>query len=144
MISRRAAIIAVVLAVVLANLAAAVLGARWLLQQADATGYARGLAEGKAKCQQADLDRLAGVLDSIPALTEAAHQASRQIEASIAARRQADQKTTEDLRHALAITAPARTGCVFDDAVVRALAAARERAARAAAGGLSAGVRDAQ
>lgn len=99
-------------------------------------GYAKGSATEKGLCLQGHLDGLTAVLDSTKALTVAANEASQRLGQSISARKQADAKTTKEIRDALAQTAPQRAGCVFDAGVMQQLETARARAAEAAAGGI--------
>lgn len=99
-------------------------------------GYARGQAAAQNACQQARLDGLTALIDSTTQLTHDAHNASKRLEKTISDRQQADAKATKEIRDALAETASSRTGCVFDDRVMRQLGDARERAAQAAASGL--------
>lgn len=115
---------------------AALLGAWRLLAYVEQAGYDRGHAAASNECHQADLANLQAVIASTRGLTEAAHAASQQLGQTISARQQADAKTTREIRDALAITAGSRAGCVFDAGVMQQLAAARDRAAAAAAGGL--------
>ncbi|RGP57278.1 hypothetical protein ASB58_00935 [Pseudomonas abyssi] len=58
----------------------------------------------------------------------------------MSARQQADANTTKELTDALALTAAERAQCRFDDDSMRHTAAARDRAAQAAAGGLGGAV----
>jgi hypothetical protein len=103
-------------------------------------GYWYGRADGVA-AQQARQDHqavtdLTGIIDSHKTLIDQANSASVAMRQATARREATDRKTTEEFRHALAATADSRAGCVFDDGVVRQLAAARDRAAAAAAGGI--------
>ena len=114
------------------------LGATWLL--GSSTGYQLGFAEGQAKsqssCHSAQLQELHAVLDTTASLTAAANTASQALGQTISARQQADAKTTREIRNALNSTASQRAGCLFDADSMRQLAAARERAATSAAGGI--------
>lgn len=100
-------------------------------------GSARARQAEQAACQQAQIDGLTTALDSVKQLTASASRASRELAQAIQARQQADQQATREIRHALALTANTRADCVFDDVVMRQLAAARDRAAAAAAGGFT-------
>jgi len=120
--------------------ASQVAGLLLALAAAAGAGYWRGHAAGQA-AQQARQDHqavaeLTGIIESHTQLVEQSQAASRAMRQATARREAADQKTTEELRHALAATADSRTGCVFDDGVLRQLQAARDRAAAAAAGGV--------
>lgn len=103
------------------------------LGQVEQQGYERARAE----YQQADLSRLTALIQSSRALEQAAQEASRVLLNSVQTRQQADAKTTKEIRHALAASAPERAACLFDAGVMQQLDAARDRATRAAASGLS-------
>jgi len=115
-----------------------VLAATWLLASKTAynLGYAEGQAAAAQSCQQAQLGALHNVIDSTKGLTAAANAASQALGQAISARRQADARTTKEIRDALATTAPQRAGCVFDAGVMQQLDDARRRAAEAAASGI--------
>lgn len=127
---------------VLAVAGAGLYGAHRLLDRVDEAGYQRGLAEARTACHAADLSRLAAATTALEAQATAAQQASRVLEKTIAERRAADRQTTQELRHALAQSAPARVHCVLPADVMQQLAAARAAAARAAAEGLPRGAAD--
>lgn len=103
-------------------------------------GFYFGVADGRARQageQAAEtVQSLTDVIDAHKGLVADANAASRAMRQALAARAQADLKSTRELKDALARTASSRTGCVFDDGVMRQLDAARERAAAAAAGGI--------
>lgn len=124
------------IAFVAAGLLAGALGAWRLFAYVEQAGYDRGFAAARNECQQTDLSRLQAVIDSTKSLAQAANAASQKLGQTISARQQADDKTTKEIRNALAATAGSRAGCVFDAGVMRQLEAARQRAAAAAAGGL--------
>lgn len=112
-------------------------GADRLLDRMNEAGYQRGLADGRAACHETDLARLREVVAGIETQTAGAQKASRELERAVAARREADRKSTGELRDVLAKTAPLRAACVLPDDVMRQLAEARAAAARAAATGIS-------
>ncbi len=128
------------LVIALCTLAAAViaLAVTWLLASSTAydLGYAEGQAAAEQACQQAQLGALQNVIDSTKGLTAAANAASQELGKTISARRQADARTTKEIRDALATTAPQRAGCVFDAGVMQQLDDARRRSAEAAASGI--------
>lgn len=99
-------------------------------------GYAEGQAAAAAQCQKAQLEALEGVIDSTKGLIADANTASQELGKTISARKQADARTTKEIRDALATTADQRAGCMFDDDVMQQLGDARDRAAEAAAGGI--------
>ncbi|WP_118129029.1 FliH/SctL family protein [Pseudomonas abyssi] len=108
--------------------------------QSKQIGYDEGLAAGRAECQQQTIEELQVLISSTEGLTEQAHAASTALNRSISARQQADANTTKELTDALALTAAERAQCRFDDDSMRHTAAARDRAAQAAAGGLGGAV----
>ena len=111
-----------------------------LRSQAEQAGYEKGLAAGQAECQQQTIDELTVLITSSQYLVSKAHDVSQQLTTSTTARVQADQKSTQELSDALALTADERAQCRFDDDSMRHTAAARDRAAEAAAGGLGGAV----
>ncbi|MGH1447897.1 MAG: hypothetical protein ACRBBM_00530 [Pseudomonadaceae bacterium] len=123
-----------------ALLIAAALGARWLLDYVEDAGHQRGLLEAQLACSGAQTQQLQDLISSTKALAEQAHATSTALNHSIGARQQADANTTKELTDALALTAAERAQCRFDDDSMRHTAAARDRAAEAAAGGLGGAV----
>lgn len=99
-------------------------------------GTAQGRAEQLAQADHQAVQQLTELLDGHKALIEQAGAASRAMRRAMAARAATDDRTTREIRDALAQTAPARAGCVFPADVMRLLATARDRAAQAAAGGV--------
>ena len=90
--------------------------------------------DGKAV---ADLTQL---ITSHQGLIGQANRASLALRAVVAARLEADNKFLQEFKDALKPTADSRAGCVFPPDVMRQLAAARDRAAKAAASGIAGGV----
>ena len=90
--------------------------------------------DGKAV---ADLTQL---ITSHQGLIGQANRASLALRAVVAARLEADNKFLQEFKDALKPTAASRAGCVFPADVMRQLAAARDRAAKAAASGIAGGV----
>ena len=90
--------------------------------------------DGKAV---ADLTQL---ITSHQGLIGQANRASLALRAVVAARLEADNKFLQEFKDALKPTADSRAGCVFPPDVMRQLAAARDRAAKAAASGVAGGV----
>lgn len=116
----------------------------WLLAASTAhqLGFAEGQASAQEQCQLAQLGALQDVIDSTKGLTAAANTASQALGKTISDRKQADAKTTREIRDALVLTAPLRAGCVFDAGVMQQLDDARSRAAQAAASGIRSPVPD--
>lgn len=119
------------------------LGGWRLFVYVDESGYERGRLAAQGECKQASLDSLNAVIDTTASLTADAHSASKALTKSIANRKQADEQTTRDLRHALELTAPDRAGCVYDADSMRHINAARDRAAEAVTSGLGGPMPDA-
>jgi len=99
-------------------------------------GKADGRAEERARQDSKTVKDLGEIISSQTKLIQDANAASSAMRQATARREAADRKTTEEFNHALAATADSRAGCVFDAGVLRQLAAARDRAAQAAAGGI--------
>lgn len=119
-------------------LAASGLGMLWLVWH---QGYERGSGDARLevasqKTREAG-DALNQFIDGAKQLTAAANQASNALAAQVAARQTADEQSSREIKDALKKTASQRVMCVFDDDVMRLLREARQRAATAAADGLS-------
>ncbi|MDC7940916.1 hypothetical protein [Raoultella ornithinolytica] len=121
-------------------LAASGLGILWLVWH---QGYERGVGDvrlevANQKTREAG-DALNQFIDGAKQLTAEANQASNALAAQVAARQTADEQSTREIKDALKKTASQRVMCVFDDGVMQLLREARQRAATAAADGLSGG-----
>ncbi|AVO33656.1 hypothetical protein [Ottowia oryzae] len=120
------------------------LGGLLLALGAGAGGYWWGHGNGKAaEVARRDADTVAKVtaqLEAHQGLIDDANAASAALRGAAATRAANDRKFSKEFRDALKNTAGDRAGCRFDDDSVRQLGAARERAAQAAAGGLTATV----
>lgn len=115
-----------------------ILGTFWFIWH---QGYERGAGDVRLevadqKAQQA-ADSLNQFIDGARQLTAEANKASNALAAQVAVRQAADQQSTREIKDALKKTAPQRVMCVFDDDVMQLLREARQRAATAAADGLS-------
>ena len=121
-------------------LAALGLGTLWFIWH---QGYERGSGDVRLEvASQKTLeagDALNQFIAGAKQLTAEANQASNALAAQVAARQAADQQSTREIKDALKKTASQRVMCVFDDDVMRLLREARQRAATAAADGLSGG-----
>tara|TARA_R110000868_G_scaffold20804_4_gene87442 strand:+ start:1924 stop:2340 length:417 start_codon:yes stop_codon:yes gene_type:complete len=115
---------------------AAALGARWLLGYVEDAGYERGKLEAQLSCSGAQTQQLQDLIGSTSELTSQAHATSQTLAKATSDRQQADAKTTQELRDALALTAAERAHCRFDDDSMRHTATARDRAAEAVTSGL--------
>lgn len=120
--------------------AAIALGALLLALVTAAGGYWQGQRDGQAACaarQDAQTVKdLSAQLTAHADLIVESGAASRRLRQALNQRQQIDQKTTKELRHALATTANSRAGCVFPADVMRSIADAQDRAAQAAASGV--------
>ncbi len=105
-----------------------------------AGGYVYGIDQGavqeSAKRDSKAVADLTGLIDSHQQLISQSKAASAGMRKALGARAAADAVTTKDFQDALKATAGSRAGCVFDDGVMRQLAIARERSAKAAASGI--------
>ncbi|PLD17824.1 MULTISPECIES: hypothetical protein [Enterobacteriaceae] len=115
-------------------------GTLWLIWH---QGYERGAGDvrlevANQKTQEAG-DALQKFIDGARQLTAEANKASNALAAQVAARQTADEQSTRELKDALKKTASQRVMCVFDDGVMQLLREARQRAATAAADGISGG-----
>lgn len=116
------------LAVALALLLA-LASAWWAGQQA-------GFAAGKAASAESASDQYRKLLEQSGEQIKASQQASTALFQRLDQRARVDWATTQELHDALAKTALSRADCRFPADVMQQLAAARERAATAIAGGL--------
>lgn len=103
-------------------------------------GYLYGHGQGEAgKVAEQDskaVKDLTGLITSHQVLIKQASAASKAMRTALTGRTQIDDKTTQELKDALALTADSRAGCVFDAGVMHQLGTARDRAATAASGGV--------
>lgn len=99
-------------------------------------GHARGHAKATQACQQANIDTLNGVIDQVSHYAQSANRASLVLSKTLAERKKADSQLTQELEHALSVTADQRRGCVFDDSVMQLIQSAADRADEAATRGL--------
>lgn len=106
------------------------------MNKGERIGYDKGLAAGRAECQQETIDELTVLITSSQYLITTAHTASQKLAKTISDRQQADATSTRELRNALALTAAERAQCRFDAVSLRHVESARDRAAAAAAGGI--------
>lgn len=117
-----------------------ILGTFWFIWH---QGYERGAGDvrlqvANQKTREAG-DALRKFIDGAKLLTAEANKAGNALAAQVAARQAADQQSTREIKDALKKTASQRVMCVFDDDVMRLLREARQRAATAAADGVSGG-----
>lgn len=104
-------------------------------------GRKQGLTDARLECSKGETRQVTDTLNqfvtSTQALTAQANAASRQLATQIAARAAADDQSTREFRDVLKKTAAARVKCVFDADIMQQLTTARERAATAAARGIT-------
>lgn len=103
---------------------------------AQKSAYSRGYAAAESSFKDSQIEQLNALISSAKDLTQEANKASQALGKTISDRKQADAKTTKEIRDALAATSSSRVGCVFDASVMQQLTTARERAAEAAASGI--------
>ena len=103
-------------------------------------GQHQGVLAESAKRDGKVVADLANLITSHQGLITQANNASRSIRTAMAARLLADAQSSKEFKDALASSADSRDGCVFPADVMRQLAAARDRAAKAAASGIAGGV----
>ncbi|MGR9068632.1 hypothetical protein [Klebsiella pneumoniae] len=119
-------------------LAASGLGMLWLVWL---QGYERGAGDVRLEVANQKTREAGYALSQFIAgakqLTAEANKASNALAAQVAARQAADEQSTREVKNALKKTASQRVMCVFDDDVMQLLREARQRAATAAADGLS-------
>ncbi|MCZ3467586.1 hypothetical protein LRS20_01530 [Klebsiella pneumoniae] len=117
-----------------------ILGTFWFIWH---QGYERGAGDVRLEVANQNTreagDALQKFIDGAKLLTAEANKAGNALAAQVAARQAADQQSTREIKDALKKTASQRVMCVFDDDVMRLLREARQRAATAAADGLSGG-----
>ena len=99
-------------------------------------GTQQGVAKQTAKQDQQAVKNLSSLINSHQALITQAATASKDMRAALSLRAAQDAQTNKDFKNALNATADSRAGCVFPADVMRQLAAASERAAQAATGGI--------
>lgn len=101
-------------------------------------GYVTGKAAGAAACAAGQVEDYRTLLDKSGQQLSDAQQVSDALFKRLSGQAQYDEKTTKELRDALAETADARAACRFAAGVMQQLEDARQRAAKATTGGLGA------
>lgn len=101
------------------------------------TGYQMGVADTNEKHQTADIAALNKSIADLNAETKNAGQLNLQLSQTIAARKKADDQSTQVFTNALAATAHLRFNCVFDDSIMQQLHHTADRADQAAASGFA-------
>lgn len=116
-----------------------VAGFLWVVHQAYLKGKTDAQLEYAQEKTRESADALQQFINGARLLTAEANRASNALAAQVAARQTADEQSTREIKDALKKTASQRVMCVFDDGVMQLLREARQRAATAAADGLSGG-----
>lgn len=101
-------------------------------------GYFAGKAAGAAACAQGQAEDYRTLLDESGKQISSAQQQSNALFQRLSGQAQYDEKTTKELRDALAETAADRAACRFAAGVMQQLEDARQRAAKATTGGTGA------
>ncbi|MDO5940624.1 hypothetical protein [Burkholderia cepacia] len=89
-----------------------------------------------ARASDKTISELGALLEANQDLIRDSQDASRKMREALTQRAAQDQKSTKELRDALAKTARSRADCRFDADSMRLIQAARDRAAATAAGGV--------
>ena len=107
------------------------------LRASNEEAYQPGLSDAKVQAQAAQLESLNTTIAAASELVTAANTASAAIRNSVTQRQAYDRKTSQELSDVLTATASLRAGCQFDAGVMQRLNTARDRAASAAASGIT-------
>lgn len=95
-------------------------------------GYTKGQQQAENTHNALQLSELRAIIVQSKTLTQQAQKASGEIEKVIAQAKEANFKSSVEIKHELEATKNARASCVFDDNIMQQLEAARSRAAKAA------------
>lgn len=104
-------------------------------------GYMRGVADTKEKNLSDEIASLNNSLNSLADQTKKAGELNFQLSNTIAARKKADDRSTQVFTNALAATAHLRFNCVFDDNIMQQLHLSADRADQAASSGFAGALR---
>lgn len=104
-------------------------------------GYVKGVADTTQKNLADEIASLNNSLDGLAQQTKEAGELNLQLSKTIAARKKADDQSTQVFNNALAATAHLRFNCVFDDNVMHQLHQAADRADQAASSGFAGAMR---
>lgn len=104
-------------------------------------GYQKGVADTTQKNLADEIASLNNSLDGLAAQTKEAGELNFQLSNTIAARKKADDQSTQVFTNALAATAHLRFNCVFDDSIMQQLYQAADRADQAAGSGFAGALR---
>ncbi len=96
-----------------------------------------GVAETTEEQLATEIKSLGDSLHGLAEQTKKASELNLQLSQTIAARKKADEQSTQVFTHALAATAHLRFNCVFDDNIMQQLFQAAERADQAASSGFT-------
>lgn len=95
-------------------------------------GYTKGQQQAENTHNALQISELRAIIAQSKTLTKQAQKASGEIEKVIAQAKEANFKTSIELKHDLESTKNARASCVFNDNIMQQLEAARNRAAAVA------------
>lgn len=109
------------------------LGFTWMYNNAWQDGYRAAQSDQRAL----DLAQLKQQTQASQQLLEQAQATSQALNQAVNSRRQADAQTTQEIRHALALTAEQRSACTYDADSLQHLHAAYQRALQAVTSGLA-------
>lgn len=104
-------------------------------------GYQKGVADTTQKNLSDEIASLNKSLDGLAEQTKKAGELNLQLNSTIAARKKADDQSTQVFTNALAATAHLRFNCVFDDNIMQQLHQAADRADQAASSGFARALR---
>lgn len=99
--------------------------------------WQQGYAAAQSEQRALDLAQLQQQTQASQQLLEQAQATSQALNQAVNSRRQADAQTTQEIRHALALTAEQRSACTYDADSLQHLHAAYQRALQAVASGLA-------
>lgn len=104
-------------------------------------GYIAGYADATEKNLTDEIESLNQSLEGLADQTQKAGELNLQLSKTIAARKKADDQSTQVFINALAATAHLRFNCVFDDNIMQQLHLSADRADQAASSGFAGALR---
>lgn len=99
--------------------------------------WQQGYAVAQSEQRALDLAKLEQQIQASQQLLEQAQATSQALNQAINSRRQSDAQTTQEIRHALSLTAEQRRACTYDADSLQHLHTAYQRALQAVASGLA-------
>lgn len=104
-------------------------------------GYVKGVADTIQKNLADEIASLNNSLDGLAQQTKEAGELNLQLSKTIAARKKADDQSTQVFTNELAATSHLRFNCVFDDNIMQQLHLSADRADQAASSGFASALR---